>query len=233
MLTSGERWGNDEGCGVSRAERYTAHRVERAREWFVQRDHTRARQSAHMSHDTSIKFVTRKRTRTPSLVARPSELHCIEPRRASAAICGLCEKSHRVRSHEDPDGRWRCPMPEAEPRDRRTQIRHPRPRTPKRDIHFQFHIRYIEKEWAPLDARRSLCKLRNMLHGALPRPTPLSLCPTRYTRRAARHPDRRWPPRDPPLRYASSLERRARGKFTTISVSFSRARGPHLSNVAF
>ena len=49
---------------------------------------------------------------------------------------------------------------------------------------------YIEKEWAPLDARRSLCKLRNMLHGhvgvcvraaaqsidALPRPTPL--CPT-------------------------------------------------------
>ena len=155
---------------------------------------------------------------TRSSLVPPSSI-ASKPRRASAAICA------KSRSHEDPDGDklWinsplaslkqalspessdfrlgRCrPSTEAEPRD-------PRPRTPKRDIHFQFHISKRNGRRYALDARRSLCKLRNMLHGALPRPTPLSLCPTRYTRRAARHPDRRWPPRDPPLRNASTLER--------------------------
>ena len=66
-----------------------------------------------------------------------------------------------------------------------------RSRTASANVEARYpFLPYIEKEWAPLDARRSLCKLRNMLHGhvgvcvraaaqsidALPRPTPL--CPT-------------------------------------------------------
>lgn len=181
------------------------HTEWRERESGLCRDHTRARQStAHMSHDTSsIKFVTRKRTRH-SLVARPSELHCIEPRRASAAICA---KSREREVMKTPMGDGDAPCPKAKPNreiaERRSGIR---VRERRSAISTSNSI-YRKGMGAVRRSRRSLCKLRNMLHGALPRPTPLSLCPTRYTRRAARHPDRRWPPRDPPLRNASTLER--------------------------